>query len=197
MTIKGANMRKGFSLVELSTVLLVIGILILISVKARILVEGAIARSNVYKVQQLESAFRGMMAISQSNVHEKVLNRSSAGIYDRQQFLDADLASEKDFLVAGTTNKYWDYITCDRNDNDTNRHLLKTDFTGQQVCLISDANYNSGGVPERFACDLDVMLDDSMSRYGMIRSNLSDNALEKCVLLANSNNLVNLHFHIF
>lgn len=169
-------MKKGFTLVELAIVLIVIGLLLGMAFKGKALVDAARIKAEVNKVEKLGTAInvyyskydqlpgvRGGGVILSTGT--KAQDNTSAAIY--QTLLNEGMLKDTDFR-SNNTATYWAFIGC----NEANG-------TWTPVTISENANlcvYRSSDLPTSFAtvtnavanpsssgvniCQLETILDD-------------------------------------
>jgi type II secretory pathway pseudopilin PulG len=165
--------RKAFTVIELTTVLLVIGLLIVIAVKSAAIMDGARTRAAVGNVQKLQGSFNSMLSLYQQSEYEHFLARSvdTPGAFDKEQFVTNGVLRYEDFEVYKSEGSAWDFVTCDEGDNGTdNFHDIYTDYKGMSVCLVADTNFG-GQAGAEFACNIEAMLDDGWYDRADVRVN--------------------------
>lgn len=178
--------KKGFTLVELAIVLVVIGILLGLVLKGKSVIDAANSRAEVARLSKIRTAvqsyftkydrlpgLKGATAVSSRDVYNALI--------------DDELLSPKDFIA--DDGKYWLFIGCTTTAA-TGLNKRWTPATIQSSAGL--CAYLSGGLPEAqtstnnsivdnkfdgpFICQIESSLDDMSSTNGLGRlvNNVTD-----------------------
>jgi prepilin-type N-terminal cleavage/methylation domain-containing protein len=156
--------RFAFSLVELTVVLLIIGLILAIALKGQMIIESARLRGEVRKIEKLQSGF-----VNYVNRHDKLPPLATDGFYDTQALFDGGYIIQKEILVGikstGATNTFtWKYFPC-LSDN------VSADFTWEiplptsnlllaNVCVATANDANSTDMDGMLSCTIESSIDD-------------------------------------
>jgi prepilin-type N-terminal cleavage/methylation domain-containing protein len=157
--------RFAFSLVELTVVLLIIGLILAIALKGQIIIESARLRSEVHKIEKLQSGF-----VNYVNRHDKRPPLADDGSYDAQALFDGGYLVQKETLAGiksdGATAAFsWKYFPCLSNyvseDNFTwSIPASNTNLLLANVCVATADNSSSTAMDGMLNCTIETSIDD-------------------------------------
>lgn len=172
-------MKKGFTLVELAIVLVVIGLLMGMAFKGKSLVDAARIKADVNKVEKLGTAINvyyskydtlpGLSSVSGGGTTYAA--KSSGAIY--QTLIDEGLVKDSDFKSASGAT-YWTFIGC-------NHDAAKWAATGiaetANLCIYRSSNepknqktaetaIKNASISGETICQLETLLDDKNLETG-------------------------------
>ena len=175
--------NKGFTIVELAIVLVVIGIILAMAVKASGLVFAARVRNDVAKLNKFEAAVMTGYTITGMLPEGTLAYKGTNARIDESFYIDRGLLTNADFeILVSSYSGGWD-------DNDTLWVLVRcrtgyydntsltppevhrysvADNNGQNVCAVSNLNSNSvfGAMDVGLACEIEIMKDDENFNTG-------------------------------
>ena len=164
-------MRKGFSLIELTIVLVVAGIILSMAVKGRSVLEAAKIRKDIYTIINVETALG--QYISRNHPTGDLRGIHTNGIIDPSIFEQQGT----NLAVPGAAEgSKWAFRLCActpvNADNFTYRTTFLPEFDATNICMH---NENIGGstaayTKENYVCYAEAYLDDKNSKTGRIRS---------------------------
>lgn len=184
------NIKKGFTLVELAIVLVVIGILLGLVLKGKSIIDAANSRAETTKLSRIKTAVQsyftkydrlpGITSLSEG------AKFSSKNVYDA--LIDDELLSPKDFV--GLDDTYWAFIGCRTVDGtgNNNKRWVNSPIQNQaNLCVYltgtppetitnTDATMKDNKFDGSFICQIESSLDDMNSYNGMGRL-LNDEAV--------------------
>ena len=190
------RVKKGFTIVELAIVLVVIGIILSMAVKGKSLVDAARLRMEVNKVRKLEAAIHIFLAVHPELIPS--VNRTSYGYdyhwgnLDMQNLYDAGIVSKNELeSKISSTPTVWTPIQCQyysaKHGPDPVNHGLIDFFRGTSQAIdwaptnycarmlmsvtVNDVSSNMRWLPmpSRLRCAIEVYLDDENTRTGVAR----------------------------
>jgi prepilin-type N-terminal cleavage/methylation domain-containing protein len=110
-------MKRGFNLIELAVVFLLIGLISAMVYKGKELLDTASIKADVNKISKLRNAVAAvMMMTAKGNIDEFKYIDNQTG-YDLKQFFTLDLLSREDLAVQGTSNTWALFPCINRADN--------------------------------------------------------------------------------
>jgi prepilin-type N-terminal cleavage/methylation domain-containing protein len=165
--------KKGFTLVELAIVLVIIGLIAAMAVKGQTLAAAAEMRKEVNKMRKYESAFSTHFAKSGKFVPVPYDGTDPAGWSDNVSdlFLEQGYLTSKDLIMKySTKNPPSTYFAAElvSNESDPGYNLDRT-LAGTGVTnfgVLFDAGNN---VLSLFACNIEIMSDDRDTLTGLGR----------------------------
>ena len=167
-------MKKGFSLIELTVVLVVIGVLISMTVKGRDLLDAARIRKDIYSIIKIETALSQYVSRNHPTGDLKGLHTS--GIIDPSIFDQHEFAGISMNVPGAAVGSLWTMRLCACKpvdaDNYTYRTTLTPEFDASNICLHNEALGGSAAAytQERYVCYAESYLDDKSNTKGRIRS---------------------------
>jgi prepilin-type N-terminal cleavage/methylation domain-containing protein len=163
-------MKKAFNLVELSIVLLIIGIVAGMVLKGRDLLEASYYKMEVRKVDKIRNAVFALMAKYNGNIYDSVifednksfgaLNGTDNTTFDYVQFFDNGLLDNNSVAVQSADN--WNVSLCIPNTGG-NGYLIKKNENPTYICAYHAA------FPLDIMCHLEVLMDDQHLYTGLGR----------------------------
>jgi prepilin-type N-terminal cleavage/methylation domain-containing protein len=166
--------RKGFTLVELAIVLLIIGLILGLAVKGRLLIDSARIKSEVRKLEKFQTAlaaYVGRIGSLPASVDDGLL------FLDKTQLTNYGYLNNVDF---NTDYKdiyptiRWNFLGCEF-DNDTQRWKETADYAPglSNICMTTcDDNLSGSSNIENFffsnilSCSIEQTLDDKSYQGG-------------------------------
>jgi type II secretory pathway pseudopilin PulG len=161
------NNKFAFSLVELTVVLLIVGLVLGIALKGQIIIESARLRSEVRKIEKLQSALANY--VNRQNKLPPVITGTVE--YNLDILIDGGYVQKNDSLAGikavGADDSYtWRYLAC-LNTKEAGENNYSWSFpTGQNLLLanicLTTANKNGGyiGMDGLLNCTIEVSVDD-------------------------------------
>ena len=176
--------KKGFTIVELAIVLVVIGIILGMAVKGKALVDAARMRAEVTKMNKFEAAVATYYA------RTNYLPEEDSGNILKEVFIDKELLTNRDFEVRVGTG-FWTFNRCDGKGTVTAGYWYEASITGGSVCVYNTVAGNqvfaaSNLVDAKLICNIEVMKDDeNLSAgegrgYGNYYANEASEAYRNC-----------------
>ncbi|MDR2104846.1 MAG: prepilin-type N-terminal cleavage/methylation domain-containing protein [Deferribacteraceae bacterium] len=162
-------MRKGFTLVELSIVMVVIGLLIGMALKGKSLLESATIRSEVNKLSLMQSAVAALLSTSSGDgsLNELPMDNSSKSYHfiENSFLVNKGLLSYKDISY---NNKQHEILFCKyKSTADPSGPYVEDDAdpSDNMLCAFTPDNW-----PLKFHCVAEAALDDQDVKEGKGRS---------------------------
>ncbi|MDR2104833.1 MAG: type II secretion system GspH family protein [Deferribacteraceae bacterium] len=171
--------RRGFTLVELAIVLVIIGIIMGLALKGSSLIRGAKLRSEIRKIDKLQTALMAYINLYKGELPEYSDNSSAPFSIDYRLFLEQDLIKMNDMLatlnttddIAGAVNTYavWGYAMCGTGTDNYTYYDTDCDRAGIMVCpniciagmrLNFDRSVDYSPVLLETKCAIEAMADD-------------------------------------
>jgi prepilin-type N-terminal cleavage/methylation domain-containing protein len=148
-------MKKAFNLVEISVVLLIIGIIAAMVLKGKELLDVSYYRSEIQKVEKIRNAVFALMAKYNGNYSAVALDPAglAQGIFDNAQFFDNGLLDESSVKIQSGDN--WTVAFC---SSGTDNYSFNSD--GNYICARNPAFFFD------IMCNLEVLLDDQSLKDG-------------------------------
>ena len=176
---------RGFTIVELAIVLVVIGIILSMAVKGKSLVETARLRAEVNKIRKLEAAIHiylvthpDMQVVQHQSGHTQWGDFDMNYLYDNgiltkndvRSMVDVRRWSEDGYWVPMRCQYYGDALNIQRGANQT-IPFKPTNFCAR---IFSEVDENSNvmyyfPVPRRIQCAIEIYLDDEDVTTGVAR----------------------------
>jgi type II secretory pathway pseudopilin PulG len=162
------NKKFAFSLVELTVVLLIVGLILGIALKGQIIIESARLRSEVRKIEKLQSTLANY--VNRQNKLPPIVTGTTQ--YDLDVLIDNGYIQKNDTLVGikatGATSDYtWKYLAClNTKEGGDDNYSWGLPSTGQNLLLanicVATANkavsfLNMDGL---LNCTIEVSIDD-------------------------------------
>ena len=151
--------KKGFTIVELAIVLVVIGIILGMAVKGKALVDAARMRAEVTKMNKFEAAVATYYARTNYLPEE-----DASGNILKEVFIDKELLTNRDFEVRVGTG-YWTANRCNTVSDGAAvpKYNFEHSATGSNVCVIittAGTGSTALSVDSKLMCNIEVMKDD-------------------------------------
>jgi prepilin-type N-terminal cleavage/methylation domain-containing protein len=165
--------RKGFTLVELAIVLLIIGLILGLAVKGRLLIDSARIKSEVRKLEKFQtalSAYVGRIGSLPPSVDDAVL------FLDKTQLANYGYLNNVDFNT-DYKDEYptirWNFLGCEF-DNNTQRWKETASYAPglSNICMATcDDNLSGSNIGNFFfsnilSCSIEQTLDDKSYQGG-------------------------------
>jgi prepilin-type N-terminal cleavage/methylation domain-containing protein len=156
--------KKAFTIVELSIVLVVIGIIAGMALKAKTIVDTAKMRTNVAKIERIRSAVGVMMAQFEDDLKSFERDTVSGGLYDSNILINKGLlkASDLDGVTSGTGK--WAFYNCDPGLKGETGHDISGSYDGANICIRHTE------LSPMYYCSVEKFMDDEDQTYGFARS---------------------------
>lgn len=180
LTLMDNNMKtkKGFSLVELAIVLVVIGILMGLAIKGKSLIDAANLKADINKIARIQMAVNtyftkydrlpGMPSGGTATLTDKI-------VYDA--LVDEELLKYNDMVISDGSYgdiSYWHFTGCSYN---VDGYLVSQSITsGNRLCIFvgsvepgnmtSTAPATNPRSKESYICSIETMIDDYNVRAG-------------------------------
>jgi prepilin-type N-terminal cleavage/methylation domain-containing protein len=191
-------MRKGFTVVELAIVLVIIGIILAMSVKGRSLVETAKYKAEINKIRKLEAATHIWLAMHPDSFN-LMQNAGQWGQVNMQDFYDRGIITEGELKsmavesISGPNrgshhgeNGYWRIIRCQHYGEGLATYASMRDnprfsgisFIGGNFCAqitigiespVNRATFWWVNMPPRLQCMTELIMDDQSKTSGIAR----------------------------
>jgi prepilin-type N-terminal cleavage/methylation domain-containing protein len=168
------DVRKGFTFVELAIVLVIIGIIMGMAIKGRQLIESAKTRSEVRKLEKIQSSVAGWLSSTGSDSTPTDYKRLNAGYEGGDTLAKShitgagvlwlDLGQLGEVTSSTRSNSYGDNWSMVGGEWEANSANL---LAGSAFILVSQ-------VSQRFGCNAENMLDDKFFYKGDLRSGLKE-----------------------
>jgi prepilin-type N-terminal cleavage/methylation domain-containing protein len=179
-------MKKGFTLVELAIVIVIVGIIAAMVFKGQTIYENSKLRSSLKNIEMIRTAFsniamdyEGLIPSISYFENDDVTNPVcdtpgdwENGIYSAEcLLLSRGLLTDDKLVIYRRPDVKWTLISCNKGALDNNTHALiitplpGSDNThyGKHVCL-------TGNVSERFSCYFEKIMDDDNVTSAFARS---------------------------
>jgi hypothetical protein len=163
-------MRKGYTLVELSITLVMIGFITFMIFRGHALYEGAKTRAAIKTLEKIKSSLVTLANNYGENMDYFRLDRTD-GTYDAKLLLvDAGLLTEDDLNVYQQP-AVWDFRNCalGLRGAATHEYTDSNMYIYPNICI-------SGAVSEQFSCYTDKILDDDNRMSGNARNHAQSSA---------------------
>lgn len=203
--------RKGFTLVELAIVLVVIGLLMGMAFKGKTLIESARSKSDYQKINKIATAvstYYSKYGIIPGLVDTGGIKKVSPGVFYRQ-IIDEGLLKPTDFHVTSAgaaflnvvgcqpsmTGGQKSWITMEANEN-TNLCVYNTSISPKDMPDDQNIGYSRmSNLPVYLACQIETLVDDKDIHNGDGRAIIGGTQMMQltdfdCSLYANNNNQV-------
>ena len=171
--------NKGFTIVELAIVLVVIGIILGMAVKGKSLVDSAKMRAEVAKLNKFEAAAGQLYAMGVTKVRDGIGAPGGYTFIPPQTFIDRGLLTKKD-LEIGTSQSYWTFAYCSIRgargvDPDGGvygplRNFYLMGYHSSMICVMPTTDGESSTYKEidiKLACNIEIMKDDMSFNTGL------------------------------
>jgi prepilin-type N-terminal cleavage/methylation domain-containing protein len=169
--------KKGFTIVELAIVLVVIGIILGMAVKGKALVDAARMKAAVAKINKFEAAVAILYA-SNGLQRPPVIPGIAAPGLARSIFIERGLLTNADFEL-GFDNLDWGLFSCYADPNGTD-HYFSSDVAAASTyggaisfCIvavedssITDATWVRMDTPRKYICNVEIAKDDENTTTG-------------------------------
>jgi prepilin-type N-terminal cleavage/methylation domain-containing protein len=162
-------MKKGFTLVELAIVIVIVGIIAAMVFKGQTIYENSKLRSSLKNIEMIRTAFSNIAmdyegvipdnsSFRNDNVTNPICDTQSdwdGGKYNAEcLLLSRGLLTDDKLIIYRRPNAKWDLQSCNKGDlGDRFHDLMTNDHSGKHVCL-------TGNVSERFSCYFEKIMDD-------------------------------------
>jgi prepilin-type N-terminal cleavage/methylation domain-containing protein len=164
-------MKKGFTLVELAIVIVIVGIMAAMVFKGQTIYENSKLRSSLKNIEMIRTAFSNIamdyegVIPDNSSFDNVIASKWSNGRYDADRlFISKGLLTDANLIIYRRPNTEWELISCNKGALDNSTHYLITaDHSGKHVCL-------NGNVSERFSCYFEKIMDDDNVTNAFARS---------------------------
>jgi prepilin-type N-terminal cleavage/methylation domain-containing protein len=145
-------MKKAFNIVELSIVLVIIGILMAMVIKGKDLLNAAELRAEIRKIERIRDVTVSLVAQKSGNLN--YIKSDANGKVDIDQYFVSELLNAGDLRVADTTD--WGIYFCrfagDHYENNS---------TASNLCAINAYYYLD------LICNAEIVLDDQSTTTGL------------------------------
>jgi prepilin-type N-terminal cleavage/methylation domain-containing protein len=156
-------MKKGFSLVEIMVVMVVIGIIVALGIKGSALVNTSRIRAEIAKLRNFETGFAGYFLKNNTLPPKDDDNLTTIGdikCYITQRLLDRQVIAAEDVPSAFSHNsESWNFCT-NIADNTTNGNVF-----GAAGFPVENVGVYSTGLNYELICNIEGILDDG-SEFG-------------------------------
>jgi prepilin-type N-terminal cleavage/methylation domain-containing protein len=159
-------MKKGFTLVELSIVMVVIGLIIGMALKGKSLLDSATIRNEVNKLSLMQSAVATLLTTSSSDGSLSELpndNDTSYHSIENSFLINKGLLSAKDITY---NNDNHSMSFCKYPSSNDGYYEIDTGKSDNMLCAFTPSTW-----PLKFHCVAEVTLDDQNTDKGKGRSN--------------------------
>lgn len=192
-------MKKGFTLVELAIVLVVIGLLMGMAFKGKSLVDAARTKADIRKIQKMETALNTYFA-----KYDTLPGKKSDGTYSDKSMVDELIAdgslNQADFKLASFAS-YIHFTGCEERIIQGGPVFYPVDIdVNQRLCvtLTPHSNHTDSAVvdevtavKELYICYIETLLDDSdiltgSARKTTFRHDGSSRTYKDCSALADN-----------
>jgi prepilin-type N-terminal cleavage/methylation domain-containing protein len=151
-------MKRGFNLIELAVVFLLIGLISAMVYKGKELLDTASIRAEVNKLSKLRNAVATVMTMtSKGNIDELAYDNSTHS-YDLNPFFDLEILDRADLTVQGTSDK-WEVKPC-TNMGATFFFVNDDAGSGTMICALHQS------YPVDLLCNTEVMSDNQDLKTG-------------------------------
>jgi prepilin-type N-terminal cleavage/methylation domain-containing protein len=179
-----SSLKRGFTIVELAIVLVVIGIILAMAVKGKALVDAAKFRAEINKIRKLEAAMHIYIA---SNATSHPDGATQWGEVAMQFFYDKGILSPGELRVDGAAAKMntsmgqlrWTPVQCEvmvQGDYRIFRYIQSfTPASDRSYCaaLVSEdiqtGSFDHAPILPKYQCGIELMLDDENVTTGSAR----------------------------
>jgi prepilin-type N-terminal cleavage/methylation domain-containing protein len=151
-------MKRGFNLIELAVVFLLIGLISAMVYKGKELLDTASIRAEVNKLSKLRNAVATVMTMtSKGNISELAYDNSTSS-YDLAPFFDLEILDRADLTVQGSPDN-WTVKPC---TNMGAKFFFANDNAGSgtMICALHDT------YPVDLLCSTEVMSDNQNLQTG-------------------------------
>jgi prepilin-type N-terminal cleavage/methylation domain-containing protein len=161
------NKNKGFTIVELAIVLVVIGIILGMAVKGKALVDAARMKAEVAKINKFEAAIAIFFASNNYSMPDVVASGLNPGIA-RSVFLERGILTNADFEQK-IDNLEWGIYRCHVLPSDDSRYYSSSTQTQgytASFCISTSSDTSTGIFWDRvpmsgkFICNVEAVRDD-------------------------------------
>ena len=150
--------RKGFTMLELTIVLVVIGLILGMAIKGKTLIDSAKIRVEVIKLSKLESAVYAYFV--KTNGLPPL--DSSTGRFDISSLLALGALGQRD-LYSEMAGDNWTLVACSMQSSG-----FSVTASGGEVCARMGLTDHKK-IPARLVCSIEKMLDDENLNLGIGR----------------------------
>jgi prepilin-type N-terminal cleavage/methylation domain-containing protein len=175
-------MKKGFTLVELAIVIVIVGIIAAMVFKGQTIYENSKLRSSLKNIEMIRTAFSNIamdyegIIPDDSSFDNITPSEWANGRYDADRlFVTKGLLTDANLIIYRQPNIKWVLVSCNKGDLDNKTHYLVTTgadnktHSGKHVCLTTEFTKNLG-VSERFSCYFEKIMDDDNVTNAFARS---------------------------
>ena len=167
--------RKGFTMLELAIVLVVIGLILGMAIKGKSLIDSAKTRAEVLKMSKFETAVYLYFVKSGNRLPPLDMSTSQ---YDTSDMISMGALEQRDFY-SDMASDNWAFVACDIQPNG-----FRVSSAGADVCVrIGSVEHKK--VPAKLVCSIEKMLDDEnlLTGLGRVQSgatNFSPDIYKNC-----------------
>ena len=191
--------RKGFTIVELAIVLVVIGIILSMAIKGKNLVDTARFRMEINKIRKLEAAIHIFLAVHPELIPNAHVNPTTGYLYhwgdlNMDNLYDAGIVTKKELetkIPGATSPGIWTPVNCQyygtkHGSDPANQGLIDffrgtnqtitwapTNYCARMLIRITTDSVQSQmswhRMPPRLRCGIEVFLDDENTATGAAR----------------------------
>ena len=200
-------MRKGFTIVELATALVVIGIIMAVAVKGKALMDATSHKVEINKVRKLEAAVHIYLTTNKDLPLKEHGTPVPWGDVDMTGFYEMGILNEKELrsktLTADGRQGHWTPVLCqyyegalDFFQGGKQTHPFRPkNYCARIVVGVEGTHPNSNmvwaNVPPRTQCGIESMLDDENINTGTARrtyqrnfANYTEEEYSDCMVLS-------------
>jgi prepilin-type N-terminal cleavage/methylation domain-containing protein len=166
-------MKKGFTLVELSIVMVVIGLIIGMALKGKSLLDSATIRNEVNKLSLMQSAVATLLTTSSGDGSLNDLpndNGTNHHSIENSFLINKGLLSAKDLSYNNADHSIYFCAYPSAAGSTDGYYEVDTSKSDNMLCA-----FTPGAWPLKFHCVAEVTLDNQDTKTGKGRSNTADN----------------------